>query len=312
MPRWAFGADSFKVAFSQADLVNDWRVVNQRDMEAAAKKAGLDLVSAVADQDVAKQLADIESMLAQGPKAMIVAPIEFVAIAPAAAMCADAGVPLITIDRVIDAPLGEGEYKCAITQSHTESGRIHARKAIELLKKKYGEPKGNVVHVQGMAGASPCIDTTAGWNEVLKDYPDIKTIATADTGFTKEGGIRVMQDFLQRFPKGEIDLMRTDYCDMALGAIDAINAAGRTEILGGILSKGGYEPAIESVIKGDIAIEVQVPPFYGDIAIANAIKLVNGETVEKEQSVPVKTFDADRPDEAKAYLAQMREQGLKF
>ncbi|MGL4648124.1 MAG: substrate-binding domain-containing protein, partial [Caldilineaceae bacterium] len=227
------------VAYSQAELVNAWRVTNQKDMEAQAEAAGVKLVSADANQDPSKQLADIENMLAQQPDCLVVSPLESQALAPVVQLANDAGVPLFIIDRTIEATPGEGMYITEITQSHVLSGRLLAEKAVELLTAKYGEPKGNVVHVQGLAGASPVIDANAGWDEVMAAYPNIKVVATSDAGFTKDGGLKVMEDFLQRFPAGEIDIVRSDYSDMTMGALDAIKAAGRDELLGFVIGEGG-------------------------------------------------------------------------
>lgn len=308
----ASAQDPVVIAYSQAELINDWRVTNQKDMEEHAKANGVELLSVSADQDATKQLSDIEGLLAQQPDVLIVSPLESVALAPAVQLADDAGVPLIVIDRTLDATPGEGMYKTEITQSHYDSGKLLAEKTIELLEKKNGAPKGNVVHVQGMAGASPVIDANKGWDEVMANYPDIKTVATADAGFTKEGGIRVMQDFLQRFPAGQIDVVRTDYSDMTLGAIEAIKSANRTELLGHLVGEGGYYQAIEAVVNGEIARETQTPPFFGELAIASALKILNGEEVPARQQVPVKVFDADKPDEAKAYLEEITAKGLKF
>ena len=309
----AWAADPVPVvAYAQAELINDWRATNQKDMEVQAKAAGVKLITVSADQDASKQLADIEGLLAQKPNVLIVSPLESVALAPAVKMANDAGVPLIVIDRTLNATPGVGMYKTEITQSHYDSGKLLAQKTVELLTKKYGSPKGSVVHVQGMAGASPVIDANKGWDEVMKAYPNIKTVATADAGFTKEGGIRIMQDFLQRFPAGKIDVVRTDYSDMTLGAIEAIKSANRKELLGFLVGEGGYYAAISAVIKGEIARETQTPPYFGELAIASALKILKGEKVEARQAVPVKVFDADKPDEAKAYFEAIRAKGLKF
>ncbi|HVI42977.1 MAG TPA: substrate-binding domain-containing protein, partial [Anaerovoracaceae bacterium] len=196
------GDSQIVIAYSQAELVNAWRVTNQKDMEAQAEKFGVKLISTDANQDPSKQLADVESLLAQSPDALIVAPVESEALVPVVEMCNNAKVPLFIIDRTINAEPGQGMYITQITQSHVTSGEILAKKAVELLTAKYGEPKGNVVHVQGQAGASPVIDANQGWASVMKDYPNIKEIAVADAGFTKQGGMQVMEDFLQRFPAG--------------------------------------------------------------------------------------------------------------
>jgi ABC-type sugar transport system substrate-binding protein len=299
-------------AYSQAELVNAWRVTNQKDMEEQAKSAGVKLVSIDANQDASKQLADIESMLAQKPACLIVSPLESKALVPVVKMANDANVPLVIIDRTIDATPGDGMYKTEITQSHKLSGKLLAEKTVELLTKKYGEAKGNVVHVQGLAGASPVIDANAGWDEVMAAYPNIKVVATSDAGFTKDGGMKVMDDFLQRFPAGEIDVVRSDYSDMTMGALEAIKNAGRTELLGFVVGEGGHFKAIEAVIAGEIARETQTPPYFGAKAVQSCQDILAGKTVEAKQQVDIKVFDLDKKDEAQTYLDQIKAAGLEF
>lgn len=308
----AFADERPLIAYSQSELVNDWRITNQVDMEASAERHGFRLISVSADQDSAKQLSDIEKLLAQGPDVLIVSPLESVALAPALNLANEAGVPMIVIDRTLDAEPGQGQYITEITQSHVIAGKLLAERAVELLTAKYGEPRGSVVHVQGMAGASPVIDANSGWDEVMAAYPNIETIATSDAGFTKEGGIRVMEDFLQRFPAGEIDIVRSDYSDMTLGALDAIKRAGRTELLGHIVGEGGYIDAIRAVVAGEFARETQTPPYFGELSMLSAKKILAGEAVPPRQEVPIKVFDSSDPAAAAEYLASIEKDGLKF
>ncbi len=300
------------IAYAQAELVNAWRVTNQKDMESQAAALGVKLISADANQDPSKQLADVESLLAQKPDALIVAPLESEALVPVVQMANDAGVPLFIIDRTINAEPGTGMYISEITQSHKASGKILAESAVALLTAKYGEPKGNVVHVQGMAGASPVIDANEGWAEVMAQYPNIKEVAVADAGFTKQGGMTVMQDFLQRFPVGQIDIVRSDYSDMTMGALDAIKAAGRTELLGFVVGEGGHIKAIEAVIAGEIATETQTPPYFGAKAIQSALDYLDGKTIETRQQVDVKVFSATDKAAAQTYLDGIKAAGLEF
>jgi ribose transport system substrate-binding protein len=304
--------DELLFAYSQAELVNAWRVTNQADMEAQAEAAGVKLISADANQDPSKQLADVENMLAQQPDCLIVSPLESKASAPVVDLAEEAGVPLIIIDRTIEATPGEGMYVTEITQSHVLSGKLLAEKTVELLTEKYGEPRGNVVHVQGLAGASPVIDANTGWDEVMADYPDIVVVATSDAGFTKEGGLKVMEDFLQRFPEGEIDVVRSDYSDMTMGALEAIKNAGRDELLGYVLGEGGHYKAIEAVIAGDFARETQTPPYFGEVAVQSCLDYLAGEEIPAQQQVEIKIFDATDTDFAQEYLDGIRAQDLEF
>lgn len=300
------------IAYAQAELVNAWRVTNQKDMESWAEKLGVKLISADANQDSSKQLTDVQNLLAQKPDALIVAPIESKALVPVVDMATKANVPLIIIDRTIDAEPGKGMYKTEITQSHVLSGKLLAEKTVELLKQKYGAPRGNVVHVQGMAGASPVIDANKGWDEVLAKYPDIKVVATADAGFTKAGGMKVMEDFLQRFPKGQIDVVRSDYSDMTMGALEAIKNAGRTELLGYVAGEGGHYKAIEAVIAGEIALETQTPPYFGEMAIKSALDVIKGTNIPARQQVKIKVFDKNDKASAEQYLKDIRGKNLEF
>lgn len=300
------------IAYAQAELVNAWRVTNQADMEASAKAAGVDLVSIDANQDPSKQLADVENMLAQQPACLIVSPLESKASAPVVDLANEANVPLVIIDRTIEATPGEGMYITEITQSHVLSGKLLAEKTVELLTAKYGSPKGNVVHVQGLAGASPVIDANKGWDGVMAAYPDIKVVATADAGFTKDGGLKVMEDFLQRFPAGEIDVVRSDYSDMTMGAVEAIKNSGRTELLGYVVGEGGHIKAIEAVVAGEIARETQTPPYFGEVGIKSCLDHLAGNAVEPKQQVEIKVFDASDAATAQAYIDKIKGLGLEF
>jgi ABC-type sugar transport system substrate-binding protein len=156
------------------------------------------------------------------------------------------------------------------------------------------------------------IDANAGWDEVMAAYPNIKVVATSDAGFTKDGGMKVMDDFLQRFPAGEIDVVRSDYSDMTMGALEAIKNAGRTELLGFVVGEGGHFKAIEAVIAGEIARETQTPPYFGAKAVQSCLDILAGKTVEAKQQVDIKVFDADKKAEAQTYLDQIKAAGLEF
>jgi ribose transport system substrate-binding protein len=121
-----------------------------------------------------------------------------------------------------------------------------------------------------------------------------------------------MEDFLQRFPAGEIDVVRSDYSDMTMGALEAIKNAGRKELLGYVVGEGGHFKAIEAVVAGEIARETQTPPYFGAKAIQSCMDILAGKTVEPRQQVDIKVFDAAKVDEAKTYLDQIKAAGLEF
>lgn len=302
----------YLIAYSQAELVNTWRVSNQKDMEEWASTLAVDFVSKNANQSTSKQLADIKDMLASKPDVLILSPLESKALVSVVDLCEQANVPLVVIDRKIDSEPGNGIYKTEITQSHVISGRLLAEKAVELLKNKYDTAKGKVVHISGLVNASPVIDSKKGWDQVMMNYPEIKTIAVAVGGFTETGGRIAMENILEKFPRGQIDIVHTDYSAMTMGALSAIKKAGRTELLGYLLGEGGHYKAIEAVINGDIARETQTPPFFGELAIKSTLSILKGVDVSARQKISIKVFDTNDKQSSIDYLKRIRRNGMEF
>lgn len=304
--------EKYLIAYSQAELVNAWRITNQKDMETWAANLDVELISMDANQSTMKQLTDIKDMLQKKPDVLILSPLEPSALVEAISLCEQAHVPLIVIDRKLDAEPGRGIYKTEITQSHVTSGRLLAEKAVELLRSKYGKAKGNIVHISGLLNASPVIESKKGWDQIMMNYPDIKTIATEVGGFTEPGGRVAMENILKRFPRGTIDIVYTDYSAMTMGALSAINSAGRKELLGYILGEGGHYKTIEAVIRGDIARETQTPPHFGELAIKSALSILKGIDVSARQNISIKVFDSSDKQSAKEHLDKIQKNGMEF
>lgn len=302
----------YLVAYAQAELVNTWRVTNQKDMEEWAKKLDVDLISRNSNQSTTQQLTDVKEMLASKPDVLILSPLESKALNPVVELCEKANIPLIVIDRKIDSEPGNGVYKTQITQSHVVSGRLLAEKTVELLKNKYGTPKGKVVHIIGLPNASPVIEAKMGWEQIMTSYPKIETIAVAEGYFTEKGGEAAMEGVLKKFPRGQIDIVHTDYSAMTMGALKAIKKAGRTELLGFVLGEGGHYKAIEAVINGEIARETQTPPHFGELAIKSALIILKGVNVSARQNISIKVFDSSDKKSAAEYLQKIRSIGLEF
>lgn len=308
----AMAQENITVAYSNAEINNEWRVENQRDMKEKIEAQGWNFITASAESDPAKQLADIESLLSQRPTVLILSPIETVGVTPAVEIANDAGVPLIVIDRTLNAEPGNGQYLTEIVQDFEDGGRLLAEKAVQLAIAKNGAPKGNYVRIIGSPGTSPTVLCGQGWNKVMEAYPDMKLIGEGVGGFTTEGGIRVMQDLLQRFPAGEIDMVWSDYAEMTIGVLQAVKAAGRNELLGNIMSMGSPLQALDAIVAGDLARQTQTPPYYGDIVVENVRKMMVGETLPPRQPIPSLTFDIDDREAVSAYLEGARRKGLKF
>lgn len=305
--------DKGLIAFSQGTLENEWRVLNTEDMERAAKDAGYDFIWANAEADPAKQLADVEDLLAQQPDLLVIAPVEYEPLAPVKDMAEEAGVPLIVIDRAIPGEPGTGTWIALLTIDFVETGRWVAEDAVEELTVKYGEPRGKLLHITGTLGASPVIDEQTGIDEVLDQYPDIEIVASCDGQYAREPGRKCMEDFLQAFEAGEVDGIIADNDEMVLGAIQAIKAAGREELLGWIWGKDGTVTGLEALLAGDMTMTVQTPPYFGDLTIEVFESWLAGEEVETIQYTPKERFDNDHEAEkerVKERIGELQEMGV--
>ena len=295
--------DKGLVAFSQAGMENEWRAMNTQEMERAFKDAGYDFVWTNANSDPAKQLADIEDLLAQQPVLLVVEPIEYEPLAPVPDMAEEAGVPLIVADRALPGEPGTGMWISLLTTDFVDTGEQVARDVVDELTYKYGEPKGKLLHVSGTTGASPVIDEDTGLKNVFSEYPGIEIAAVCDGLYSREPGRKCTEDLLQAFGPGEIDGIIYDNDDMAIGGIQAINAAGRDELLGWIWGKDGTVDGLTAMLAGDMTFTVQTPPFFGAMSVQVFEQWQNGETIPPVQYVPKETFDNDH-EAQKARLGQ--------
>lgn len=284
------------IAFSQAEMANEWRVMNTKEMEQAWKDAGYEFVWTNANSDPSKQLADVEDLLAKKPALLVIAPIEYEALAPVPGLAQKAGVPLIVVDRNLPGKAGENGWISVITTDFKDTGIKVANDVVEKLKKKNGSPKGTLLHVTGNTGASPVIDEGKGLDEVFGKYAEIKVAANCDSKNTREGGRKCMEDLLQSFPQGSIDAVVFDNDDAAIGGIGAIDAAGRNELKGWLWGKDGTVDGLNAILAGDLAQSVQTPPFFGKSSVQAFEDFKAGKKVEPLVFVPKETFDANTPE----------------
>lgn len=287
------GGESCVVAYSQGSLSGEWRVENSRDMEAQVEAAGCTFIQASANDDVAKQLQDVNDLLAKKPDLLVVAPVQYEPLAPVPGLAEQAGVPLIVVDRALPGTPGESQWKALITIDFVESGVKVGESIVEGLTKKNGAPKGNLVHITGTTGASPVTDEQKGIDQVLAQYPDIKIVGSCDGEYASEPGRKCMEDLLQRFDAGQIDGMIADNDESALGAIQAIKAAGRTELFPWVWGKDAQRTGLEAMLAGEMYYTISTPPQYGQVTMDTWQKVKDGTLTETTVLLPKIEYQID-------------------
>ncbi|HAR80620.1 MAG TPA: LacI family transcriptional regulator, partial [Succinivibrionaceae bacterium] len=159
-----------------------------------------------------------------------------------------------------------------------------------------GGDKLNIVILEGTVGASAATGRTHGFDDALKSSPnkDRYNVLASQTGdFTRAKGQEVMESFLKSY-RDDIDILFAQNDDMALGAIQAIEAAGlkpSKDII--IVSCDAVKGIFQAMIDGKANATIECNPLQADLFFTTAKKILNGEKVEKSVYVDEGVFSAD-------------------
>lgn len=260
------------------------KVADGMTAEAEAEGATIDIVAA--DNKVDTQLSQVENFIAQGVDAILVVAVDTSAAGPMTAAAQEAGIPLIYVNRKpADLPSGV-PY---VGSQSLVSGTLE----MEQLAKLAGG-KGNVVIMQGELTNEAALDRTKGCEDVVAQNPGMKVVETDTANWDRAQGQALMENWLQAGVDFNIVCANND--EMALGAILALKAAGKTLGDGGVLVGGvdATADALASLKAGELATTVfQDAGGQGGGGVAAAIKLINGETVEDYVDVPYQLVTLD-------------------
>ena len=257
--------------------------------EYAATQSGVELVMVDSKEDVATQLAQVENFVAQQVDAIIVIAANTDAADPMTKAAQDAGIPLVYVNRL---PSNLPEGISYVGSESIQAGIMQA----EWLAEQLGG-KGNVVIMNGDLAQEAAQKRTEGEKQVFAKHPDI-TIIREDTGnWSRDQGLALMENWLAS--GDQIDAVAANNDEMAIGALQAIEAAGK---LGEILVGGvdASPDALQEMDKGRLDVTVfQNAKGQGEGGIKVAIALAKGESVEQFTWIP---FELVTPENYKNYM----------
>ena len=279
--------ETYRVGFAQTESNNPWRIAQTKSMQDEAKKRGWQLVYTDAAGSAAKQVADVNSMIAQGVDAIFLAPREEKPLIPAVMNAKNAGIPVILLDRNVDPNLAKpGEdYVTFIGSDFIEEGR----RAAEWLTKEMGG-NAKIIQLEGTTGSSPANDRAKGFADYIKDHPGMQIVASQSGDFARDKGRQVAETLLQANPDATAIYAHND--EMAVGAIAAIEAAGKVpgkDII--IVSIDGTRDALQAIIDGKMGATVECSPFFGPKAYDTLVAYANGEPIPPKIINPDRFFD---------------------
>ena len=267
--------DTYKVGFAQTESNNPWRLAQTASMQAEAEKRGWQLVYTDAAGSAAKQVSDVNSMIAQGVDLIFLAPREEIPLIPAIMSAKGANIPVILLDRNVDQTLavaGE-DYVTFIGSDFVEEGR----RVAEWLVANAGG-KTTIIQLEGTTGSSPANDRKKGFDDYMAGHPEFTIVASQTGDFARDKGRQVAETLLQAHPEANVIYAHND--EMAIGAISAIEAAGKAagkDVL--ILSIDGGREIIQLIIDGKVNAVCECNPRFGPKAFDTAVAFANGDAI---------------------------------
>lgn len=279
--------DKYKVGFAQTESNNPWRLAQTASMKAEAAKRGYELVYTDAAGSAAKQVADVDSMIAQKVDLIFLAPREEKPLAQAVLKAKAAGIPVILLDRNVDQDIAKPgvDYVGFIGSDFVEEGK---RAAEWLIKATGGKAK--IIELEGTVGSSPANDRKKGFHDRIKSEAGMQILDSQTGDFARDKGRQVMETLLQAHP--DVTAVYAHNDEMAIGAISALEAAGKVpgkDVI--IVSIDGEKDALQAIIDGKMGASVECNPRFGPTAFDTLEAYANGEAIPAKIINPDNFYD---------------------
>ena len=272
------------VGFSQVGAESDWRTANTESMKSTfSEENGYELIFDDAQQKQENQITAIRNFIQQEVDYIVLAPVTETGWDTVLQEAKDAGIPVIIVDRMVDVS-DDSLYTAWVGSNFKLEGQKAGEWINQFLQAK-GIDNANIVDIQGTIGASAQIGRTEGLEEACEANDNMTLLAETTGEFTQAKGQEVMESFLKQYDN--INIVYCENDNEAFGAIDAIEAAGKTvgsDIANGeimVMSFDAVQAGVQDVLDGKIQIATECNPLHGPRVQEIIEKLEAGEDVDK-------------------------------
>jgi ribose transport system substrate-binding protein len=239
------------------------------DTAAKALKAKVIQYVPTKPDSIPEQLSQVDDVIVKKPDAIVFIPVDYKALVPAVEKINASGIPVVNVtDRIaggnLVAYVGADDHSLAL-----ETAR-------HLLKAIGG--KGNVVILEGVRGTLTNTDRVKGFNDALKEFPNVKLIATQPGNYQRLAALQVMENLMQSHPQIDGVLAANDA--MAVGTLEALEGANRKAALVGI---NGSKEAVELIKSGKLLASGDFNGFIqGCLGTEIAVRHLRKQATPKE------------------------------
>ncbi|QNP72593.1 substrate-binding domain-containing protein [Streptomyces roseirectus] len=270
------GSSEKKIGLSLSTLNNPFFVQIRSGAQAEAKKLGVDLTVTDAQNDANQQANQLQNFTSSNLGAIIVNPVDSDAAGNSVKAADKAKIPVIAVDRGVN----KADVEALVASDNVAGGEQAAKSIAEKLG-----GSGKIVILQGQAGTSAARERAEGFAKGLKAYPGIQVVAQQPADFDRTKGLDVMSNLLQAHPDVQGVIAAND--EMALGAIKALGSKAGKSVQ--VVGFDGTPDGLKAVEQGTLYASVaQQPSQLGRIAVDNALRAIEGKSVEETIKVPVK------------------------
>jgi galactofuranose transport system substrate-binding protein len=291
----AAGAKTFAemtLCFPQLGAESDWRTADTASFKDTAAKLGIkQLVFSDAQQKQENQISAMRACIQQGVDVIALPPVVEDGWETVLTEAKNAKIPVIIVDRSVSAD--PSLYASHIGSDMELEGKRAAAEFNKLLPNG-----GSILEVSGTTGSGAAVGRSKGIREALN--PNIKILDSQTGNFTRAEAKPVMEAFLKKYKSG------TDFLgvffqndDMGIGAIEALKAAGVKPGDLKIVSADGTRGGFQAMIDGWFQADVECNPLLGPQVFDMALKLMNGQPVDKNVLTNETVY---YPDKAKDLL----------
>jgi ABC-type sugar transport system substrate-binding protein len=257
-------------------------ILRNRMSDYAKTLPGVSVQIADAQDDISRQLSQVQNFIANGVDAIIVNPVDTSATVAITKAAADAGVPLVYVNRQPIDVDKLGPKAAFVASNEVESGTLETKEICKLLG-----GKGSILVIEGQLRNQAAVQRTKDIHEVIStpECTGIKIIAEQTAEWDRTKGQNLMTNWLSKGMKFDAVVSNND--EMAIGALQAMKSAGidtQKAVVGGI---DATQDALASMKAGDLKVTVfQDAAGQGKGAVDMALALAAGKSVDKKVYIP--------------------------
>jgi simple sugar transport system substrate-binding protein len=260
------------LCYPQLGAESDWRTANTASFKQTAEELGFTLVFSDAQQKQENQISAMRACIQQGVDVIALPPVVEDGWDAVLTEAKDAGIPVIIVDRSVSADK-------SLYAAHIGSDmELEGKKAAEEMNKLLPDG-GKIVELSGTTGSGAATGRAKGFREALN--ANIEIIDSQTGNFTTEEGKPVMEALLKKH-EGLIQGAFIHNDNMAIGAVEAMKAAGVKPGDIKIVSVDGTRGGFQLMIDGWVQADVECNPLLGPQVAEMALALINGEAIEPE------------------------------